>query len=58
MCCSLAYTSPKLLEVSTRGKVNIKVSDDPLYNLVKATSDLYTSIDLILSKVLLYAYVL
>ena len=31
---SIAYTAPTLLEVSTRGKVNIKVSDDPLYNLV------------------------
>ena len=32
---SIAYTAPKLLEVSTAGKVNIKVSDDPLYNLVR-----------------------
>ena len=31
---SIAYTAPTLLEVTTRGKVNIKVSDDPLYNLV------------------------
>ena len=32
---SLIYTSPKLMEVSTNGRVNVEISDDPLYNKVK-----------------------
>ena len=31
---SLLYTSPRLLEISTNGRVNVDISDDPLYNKV------------------------
>jgi hypothetical protein len=29
---SFLYTSPKLLEISTDGRVDVELSDDPLYN--------------------------
>ena len=28
------YNSPKLLEISTNGRVNVDISDDPLHNKV------------------------
>ena len=30
----MLYNSPKLLEISTNGRVNVDISDDPLYNKV------------------------
>ena len=47
----MLYNSPKLLEISTNGRVNVDISDDPLYNKVNggiihkftfSTSDLQT----------------
>ena len=40
---SFLYTSPKLLEISTNGRVNVELSDDPLYNKVSAAANLQTS---------------
>ena len=32
---SFLYTSPKLLEIGSSGRVNLELSDDPLYNKVR-----------------------
>ena len=38
---SLLYNSPKLLEVSTNGQVNVEISDHPLYNKVTLKTNLF-----------------
>ena len=32
---SFLYTSPKLLEIGSSGRVNLELSDNPLYNKVR-----------------------